>query len=143
MYELTLQFYGFSYLNSKNKSHIESLKTNIRFIFYNLDNNTLVWINKTEFQMWIYYGNDIQLYTNTGFSDELSKKSTIFSSISHNTVTTQVTFCRDAGLFTIATIATHVFRTFFLRRCTCVDFCDVFGWKYDTVVCKFNVKQCI
>ena len=32
-----------------------------------------------------------------GFSDELSKESTIFSSSSHNTVTTQVTFCRDAG----------------------------------------------
>lgn len=126
-----------------------------------------------------------------GFSDELSKESTIFSSSSHNTVTTQVTFCRGAGLFTIATIATqvfqqislrrctkthqkplyvfakqafcpktlrrctktvhsdaflfatHVFRPFFLRRCTCVDHCDVFGWKYDTVVCKFNVKQCI
>ena len=74
------------------------------------------------------------------------------------TVTTQVTFCRDAGLFTIATIATqvfqqislrrctktvhsdaflfatHVFRPFFLRRCTCVDHCDVFGSENDTAL---------
>ena len=53
-----------------------------------------------------------------GFSDELSKESTTFSSSSHNTVTTQVTFCRDAGLFTIATIATQVFQQISLRRCT-------------------------
>ena len=34
------------------------------------------------------------------------------------TVTTQVTFCRDEGLFTIATIATQVFQQISLRRCT-------------------------
>ena len=39
-------------------------------------------------------------------------------------------------------------RNRFLARKPCVaassvDLCDVFGWKYDTVVCKFNVKQCI
>ena len=63
--------------------------------------------------------------------------------------------------------ATQVFCLFLLRCCTkflniilfvrwrrllcgfpcvaasSVDLCDVFGWKYDTVVCKFNVKQCI
>ena len=50
------------------------------------------------------------------------------------TVTTQVTFCRDAGLFTIATIATQVFQQISLRRCTCVDHCDVFGSENDTAL---------
>ena len=87
----------------------------------------------------MHIGNDIQLYTDMRITDHFLPS---FKSFNRCTYILQ---------FHVPPVSKthHIFsRNRFLARKPCVaassvDLCDVFGWKYDTVVCKFNVKQCI